>query len=482
MPQYKNILLVLVQGFGLSSSWQKNVINSAPASGFMQMLQEYEHEILKSPVDELSESPLFDAYSVIGTGEKKISNKLLVDSKLEKNSFHSEELNKCCANSVKHNSCLHLVGSLSKKNSSLEHLIAIINSAKKNNVQRVMVHLLVDGSFSSNEEAENKLKQWEEKIEGSPVADISTICGLDEALNNMDLYIRLLYSGVGQRYLSPLQALAHHNHKRPLSCLQPCAIGNTRRGYISDFDSILFFNHTASELEPLMAMFMSNIPGSGKKPRYLYTTALVSYPTYLEQLKFIFDNSPERTLGQLFAKHELPSLFVVEREMLPVYRYYVGSASCTEYVINPRNDKEYVSQPEIILNTIKELMAKKSHHFSTNIIDLSMLPKICKLGKFDDIAKTIRAIDKFLVELKLFAKKENSLLLISSPFGMVEELSFASQQPIFSKNRLPLLYVAEGMEKTNHETLLSELLKDSSHGLKYLRQSIFKFFNVVDGV
>ena len=124
------VVLCLLEGFGLSSSWRGNAIASANPQNFNELWSTYKHKLL-FPIRSASE-PVFDNSEFFLTslfsGHTERSNHEILAASIESGQLdNSPALLKSFEQVKKSNSSLHLIGNLSNSSgeyADIRHLIS----------------------------------------------------------------------------------------------------------------------------------------------------------------------------------------------------------------------------------------------------------------------------------------------------------------------------------------------------------------------
>ena len=105
--------------------------------------------------------------------------------------FNNEVLLGAVENCKKNNSALHFAGLLSDGgvHSHIDHLFGLVELAKKNGLNKVYIHAIMDGRDVSPTSGVMFIKELQNKLNEIGVGEIATVCGRYYAMdrdNNWD--------------------------------------------------------------------------------------------------------------------------------------------------------------------------------------------------------------------------------------------------------------------------------------------------------
>ncbi|NLO23762.1 MAG: 2,3-bisphosphoglycerate-independent phosphoglycerate mutase [Fibrobacter sp.] len=146
------VVTIVMDGYGISSREEGNAITAARTPTLDRLFANYSHVLLKAhgtsvgmPSDEdMGNSEV--GHNAIGAGQVYSQGAALVANSIEQGEIFEREAWKEVVQGAQ-NSTLHFIGLFSDGNvhSNVNHLKAMLVQAKKDGVQKVRVHILLDG-------------------------------------------------------------------------------------------------------------------------------------------------------------------------------------------------------------------------------------------------------------------------------------------------------------------------------------------------
>ena len=155
--QYKPVVLIVLDGWGIAPPSRGNAVYSAKPRNFNDLWKHYPHTELSAsgrdvglPQGQMGNSEA--GHMNLGAGRRVTQDSVLISRSISDGTFFKNPAFKAAARHVKINhSRLHLMGLLSGDQSAHmypEHLYALLAFAKKQKLSQVYLHLFTDGRDS----------------------------------------------------------------------------------------------------------------------------------------------------------------------------------------------------------------------------------------------------------------------------------------------------------------------------------------------
>lgn len=474
----KTTILFSVPGFGLSTAWQGNAIAAAKPATFLNLWENYQHYTLSSPFEKPMSAASANAvpYTMIANGKQFVSNRVLVDKAISHQLLdHSEMLKSFFANIKKHNASLHLLGQISHQgeNGDRDQLLRIIKVAKKNFLERIFIHIIVDNSYKNTNLLKNDLEHLEKEIEKLDAGEIVSVVGQNNILSNKkgQLPIEIYFEGKAKHYLSIEQGLAKQKNIKPVD-LAPFIVSESRTA-INDFDGIMLFSHTFDELSPIVPFFLANLKiiSFAKKPKFTSIISLFDFPTiYHDHVPAVFRRRSDNTVAAKLSAAKKKQLLICDIAQKPeLLHYYFGQNDGAEILLVPNKgtENDHINFTD---KYIKELQkAVIANDFDLITVDFPFLAEIAANGYFDKATEIVGLVDKLLTSMVELQFEHNLDIIFISPFGSAEKILTYSphddKRPLArSENPLPLIYICE---KTKQKSKSMNLIVDEIAGKKH---------------
>src|SRR5690625_1818671 len=187
--------LIILDGFALREEKHGNAIAHAHKPNFDRYWAEYPHNRLHVsgldvglPEGQMGNSEV--GHLNIGAGRVVYQSLTRIDNAIETEDFFTNDaFLQAVAEVKKQDSALHICGLLSDGgvHSHMNHLFALLQLAKRNNLEKVFIHAFLDGRDVGPQTAIDYIQQLEEEMEKLEIGEIATVSGRYYA---MDRYKR----------------------------------------------------------------------------------------------------------------------------------------------------------------------------------------------------------------------------------------------------------------------------------------------------
>ena len=219
---YKKVVLLVLDGFGVSSQIKGNAIAQSKTPNLNMLLSKYPAVNLQAsgplvglPWGEMGNSEV--GHLNIGAGRIVSQDLPRITSSIQSGEFFSNPtFVKVCEHVKKNNSKLHLVGMVSPGgvHSYDEHLYALMGLAAEQGIKSVFIHMITDGRDTEEKVALMSLEKLQTRIRQLGVGKIATIAGRFYAMDRgehweqTELMYKAMVNGEGEISHSALEAVA----------------------------------------------------------------------------------------------------------------------------------------------------------------------------------------------------------------------------------------------------------------------------------
>jgi len=512
----KKIVLLILDGWGLSPAWGGNAISLNNPSNINNLWRSYPHKILKAYDRSISKTGYIGnseiGHSAISSGKFVLPNLDYVNAKISDNSYLDNKVLKLAADNCRqHNSALHLVGMVSNAgiHSHVDHLYALLAFAKKENLSKVFIHVITDGRDTGSTDAILHIGNLVNMIKKIGIGEIATISGRHYAMDKGNHYDRInlaykaIVQGVGDIGLEARQIISKSYEKGYTDeYIPPTVIIKNRKptARISDFDSVIFFNHRADRMQELCAALIGKfkIGWNFKKLYNLYVATLTDYffQEYNYGYKVVFKRpTVEPNLSQIVSQNHLRQIHIAESEKSSHVTYFFDGGRLEAYhgeewkIVPSPNVSDYVTKPEMSAEMVSSaivgsIKSNKYHFIVANYANVDVL------GHSGDIRATAKAVDVVDIEVgKVFeACRENDYtLIITADHGNAEQMIKVAEtgsdtEIVHTINPVPFILIHGDAKYVNYhfasnQNMLSDILK-SDGTLADVAPTILELFGI----
>ena len=213
MNQKRQVVLIILDGWGYREDKEHNAVAEAPTPFFDELWQKYSPTLLLAsgesvglPAEQMGNSEI--CHMTIGAGTVIYSDLLRINKSIASGEFFNNPVIGQVFKHVKeNNSNLHLLGLLGPGgvHSHSNHLFALIEAGKRAGVKNIYLHLFLDGRDTPPQSAGIFAKVLEEKLAELGAGEVATIAGRYWGMDRDNNWDRLakaevaIFEGVGKR-------------------------------------------------------------------------------------------------------------------------------------------------------------------------------------------------------------------------------------------------------------------------------------------
>ncbi|MDA1079222.1 MAG: 2,3-bisphosphoglycerate-independent phosphoglycerate mutase [bacterium] len=474
----KPVVLLVLDGWGIGPKNAGNAIAQAKTPNMDGYWVSYPHTQLTASgqavgLPQGEDGNTETGHLNIGAGHIVYQDLPRINMSIADGSFFSNQALLNAAQHVKNNSStLHLMGLVGAGgvHSNIEHLYALLNFAKQQNLTKVYIHAFTDGRDSPATAGIEYIKQLMASCEHMGVGQIATLMGryyamdrdhkwerIEKAydaltlgstescvLDPLQLFQDQYDKGVTDEFIEPISICGHDKQKRTIDKNDAVIFFNFRvdrpreltRAFVTpDFEQGI---HTAA-FDPYTEKYeKTNIqkPITGQtfqRKKRLSNLYFVTMTEYEAGLPVDIAFPPQKILhplGQVFSQHGLRQLRITESEKERFVTYYMNGQLETMYpgedrvIIPSKGVKSYDQAPEmsafeIAQEMISRIMTDTYHVIISNICNGDM---VGHTGNFEAAVKACEYVDQVVGQIVAAVTQKGGVVLITADHGNVEEM------------------------------------------------------------
>jgi 2,3-bisphosphoglycerate-independent phosphoglycerate mutase len=418
--EHKQIILVILDGWGHRPEKEHNAIAEAKTPFFDQLWENYPHGLLEAsglavglPEGQIGNSEV--GHMTIGTGKAMDTDLVRISKAVKNNELASNPvLLEAFEHAKKYNSTLHLQGQVGPGgvHSHQEHLHGLLRAAKQVGLEKVVIHAFTDGRDLPPQSAHKYLEELEDLIEKEGIGYIATAVGRFYAMDRDNNWDRIkkaelaLFEGKGAKRQSrkPSEVLAElHKEGVVDEHLEPVIfLDNQAKAYpISKNDAVIFFNFRPDRARQLAKRVIER-----KIDLNLFFATLTDYDNAMTEARvlFPFKKSKISLAGQIAAAG-LTQAHIAETEKYAHVTYFLNGGQEVPYeneervLIDSRRDiRTHDEVPEMRAAEITDAaigsMSQGKDFLAINYANADMV------GHTANAPATVRAIEFLDSQLK----------------------------------------------------------------------------------
>lgn len=352
--------------------------------------------------------------------------------------FKNPELLKAAAHVKENGSSFHIIGLISQGNvhSYIDHLYALLDFAKNENIGSVFIHAFADGRDAPPQDSLSFYEKVKNKLERDyPFAKIVDIVGRNFAMdrdNNWDKTEKAyhLFTESQGEVFNDIKSAVKSDYDKNLTdeFIEPKVIENK---LIKNNDSVVSLNFREDSMRQITRAFVDEKfeKFERKKIDNLFFAAMTRYEKGLPIHVLFEPINIDKTLSQLISKAEKFQIHIAETEKYAHVTYFFNGGVETPFkneerlLIPTQHDYNFAENPamsasEITEKLIENIESKKYDFVVVNFANADMLGHA---GDFNAAVKAVEIIDEKIGQVIETVLKINGILIITADHGNADE-------------------------------------------------------------
>ncbi|OPJ57577.1 2,3-bisphosphoglycerate-independent phosphoglycerate mutase [Clostridium oryzae] len=483
----KPVMLMILDGFGLSDKVEGNAVKAASKPNFDKLYASYPHTQLGAsgldvglPAGQMGNSEV--GHLNIGAGRIIYQELTRITKAIEDGDFfENESLNFAVDEAKKNGTALHLLGLLSNGgvHSHIEHLKGLLKLAKKKGLEKVYLHAFMDGRDVPPSSGKDFVVEIENAMKEIGCGKVATISGRYYAMDRDNRWerVQLAYNamvlGKGNTATTAVEAMdKSYADGKTDEFVVPTVIeeNGLPTAKIQNGDSVIFFNFRPDRAREITrAINDKEFSGFERETLNLNYITMTQYDKTIEGVKVSYPpQSYTNTLGEYVSKLGKNQLRIAETEKYAhVTFFFNGGVEAP----NPGEDRALIPSPKVATYDLKpemsayEVTEEVLKRLDTDTYDMVILnfanpDMVGHTGVFDAAKAAIEAVDKCLGKVadKILAK--DGSLFITADHGNAEQMvDYETGNPMTAHTTgpVPFLYVAKDAKPMRDGGKLSDI-------------------------
>ena len=442
--------LIIIDGWGYSAAREGNAIALAATPFYDELCDKYPQTLLEAhgsrvglPAGVMGNSEV--GHLNIGSGRVIRMDVSLVDHEIETGEFfQNKTLTSAIEGARDRGKALHLMGLCSdgQVHSSLTHLYALLQLAKRLEMPRVYVHCFLDGRDTPPSSATHYLATLQQKLETIGVGQIATVVGRYYAMDRDKRWERtkraydLLVHGVGEVAKDPIAAV-NESYQRGVTdeFVEPIVIVDetaTPIATIKDDDSVIFFNFRpdrARQLTRALAVPGFNEFDVSDRPRLDYVCFTLYDQTFDLPIAFP-PRHHKNVLAEVWAKVCTRNYRLAETEKYAHVTYFFNGGvekefECERRLLVPSPKiATYDLQPEMSAFKVTDKVLRGIDEGETDVfvINFANPDMVGHTGKLDKTIEACQYVDSCLGWITKRIREARGTTIITADHGNAEQM------------------------------------------------------------
>ena len=456
----KEVVLVVMDGVGISKENFGNAVLNANTPNLDKLLSEYPNTLINAhgtfvglpSNDDMGNSEV--GHNALGCGQIYYQGAKLVQESIKTGEIYKTQTWKDIVNNCKKSNTLHLIGLLSDGNvhSNINHLFSLLEQAKKENVNKVRIHILLDGRDVEETSALKYVDMLEEKIlslnDSCFNAMIASgggrmVITMDRYEANWSMVEKGWHThvlGKGRKFSSAKAAITiyrEEEHVIDQNLGEFVIVDNNDEpvGTVEDGDSVIFFNFRGDRAIEISKAFDDKEFDKFDRvrvPKVMYA-GMLQYDADLKIPKKYLAEPPKitNTLTEELIKYGIREYAISETQKFGHVTYFWNgnrtekfSNELETYVEIPSDVISFDQKPEMKSYEITDKLidAIKSRKYDFLRVNFPNGDMVGHTGNYEKTIEGIEAVDKNLGRIMQAVREEDAILLVMADHGNAEEM------------------------------------------------------------
>lgn len=473
------VALIILDGFGCRAEVKGNAVKAAHKPNFDRYWNTFPHNTLRAdglnvglPEGQMGNSEV--GHMNIGAGRIVYQSLTRINKAIQDGDFFEiPEFVQVVEQVKRQDKALHLMGLVSDGgvHSHLDHMLALVELAKRHDLKKVYIHAFLDGRDVAPNSGITFIKDVEARLAELGLGKIVTISGRyysmdrDKRWDRVKLAYDAIVHGQGPYFENANEGIqASYDQEVFDEFVVPFNIGKTgtsaeiKEGRVQDGDAVIFFNFRPDRAIQLSAA-LSNPDFTdfdrGVMPKGIQ---FISFTEYSDEVKGQIAFKKEHlvnTIGEVLANANKTQLRIAETEKFPHVTFFMSGGRHETFpgeeriLIASPKVATYDLKPEMSAYEVKDaLVAKiKEDTIDAIILNFANPDMVGHSGKLEPTVKAIEAVDECLGEIVDLILAKGGSAIITADHGNADEVIDMNGNPMTSHttNPVPIIITKKGV-------------------------------------
>ncbi|WP_044480659.1 2,3-bisphosphoglycerate-independent phosphoglycerate mutase [Paenibacillus antibioticophila] len=471
MSAPKPVALIIMDGFGLRNTVEGNAVAQAYKPNYDRYLKEYPNTTLTAcgeavglPEGQMGNSEV--GHLNIGAGRIVYQDLTRISKSIRDGEFFQNETLVAAVRSAKaKGKKLHLYGLLSDGgvHSHIDHMFAMLDLAKKEDMHDVYIHAFLDGRDVAPDSAKGFIERLIKKIEEVGVGKIATVQGRyyamdrDKRWERVEKSYRAMVYGEGPKYTDPITAVTESYEKSVFDeFVMPTVIvdGHDQPiGLVESEDSVIFLNFRPDRAIQLSNVFTNkDFQGFDRGPGFPQNLHFVCLTLFAETVDGFVAYAPknlDNTFGEVLVQQGKKQLRIAETEKYPHVTFFFSGGRDVELpgetriLINSPKVATYDLKPEMSAYEVAEACVKEieADKHDAIILNFANPDMVGHSGMLEPTKKAVEVTDECVGKVVDAVKAKGGVVIIIADHGNADMVFDEQGRPFTAHTTNPVPFI-----------------------------------------
>ena len=460
----KPIVLAILDGFGYREEEKGNAIKMANTPNIDYLFNNYPHSLLDAsgeevglPKGQMGNSEV--GHLNIGAGRIVYQPLTFIDKKISNGEiFNNKKLLELIEHIKKNDSKLHLMGLVSDGgvHSHIEHLFALLELCKKEDLNKVYIHVITDGRDTLPDSALTYINQLQEKIDEIGVGVIASVSGRfyamdrDNRWDRTEKYYNTVVKGEIYQEFS-INSFVEKSFDKNVydEFIEPGLF--EQNGVIENNDGLIFFNFRSDRANQILMSLVNSDFEQFEVKRFnnLKILSMMPVASHVNVEPIFKLENLNNTLGEYISKTGHSQLRIAETEKYNHVTFFFDGNKNVDYI---NEDKILIPSPKVATYDLKPemscseitdslLKALNNKDYVFIILNFANCDMVGHTGSMEATIKAVETIDYNIKRIYNKVKELNGLLIVTADHGNAEHMLDSNNEIVtaHSCNKVPFI-------------------------------------------
>ncbi len=440
----KKVILVIMDGWGLGKVASADAIQNAKTPFVTSLYSKYPNTTLVTcgeavglPEGQMGNSEV--GHLNLGAGRIVYQELQRINVAVRDGSFaKNETLLNAIRFAKQNNKPLHLLGLVSDGgvHSHINHLKAIIDVCKKEDLTDVFIHAFTDGRDCDPKSGLGFIKELQLHLNNT-VGKIASVSGRYYAMDRDKRWERIklaydaLVNGIGEKATDAIEAVENSYNKNITDeFIKPTIIvaeDQQPLAKINDGDAAICFNFRTDRCREItQVLTQTDMPGFGMEKRSLHYTTMTEYDKTYHSVQIIFEtDNLNNTLGEILQQNGLKQIRIAETEKYPHVTFFFSGGRETPFegekriMIASPKVATYDLKPEMSAYEVTEALLPEIKNITADFICLNYAnaDMVGHTGVWEAAIKAVETVDECVAKVVTAGLENGYTIFLTADHG-----------------------------------------------------------------
>ena len=479
----KKALLLILDGWGIGNKSKSDVVSTTPTPYWDGLIANYPNSKLEAsgenvglPDGQMGNSEV--GHQNIGAGRILYQDLVKIHKSIKDASiYNNPEVKKAFSYAKDNGKNIHFMGltSTGGVHSSLAHIFALCDIAKKYELENVFIHCFMDGRDTDPQSGKGFVAEVEQHCAES-TGKVASVIGRyyamdrDKNWDRVKLAYDLLVSGIGAEATSMTDAIQESYDNGVTDEFIKPIHNSTIDGTIKEGDVVIFFNYRPDRAKEITIAFtQQDMPEHGMmRIKDLQYFCMTPYDSSFTGINVLFrKDNVNNTLGEYLSALGKKQLHIAETEKYAHVTFFFNGGREDPYegedriLVPSPKVATYDLKPEMSAYEVKDKLVEaiNTQKYDFIVVNYANGDMVGHTGVYEAIEKACVAIDECVMDTVEACKKNDYEVVIIADHGNADNAlnEDGSANTAHSLNPVPFVYVTANKNAKVKDGVLADV-------------------------